>query len=462
MFLYRQIDRYYLIGLFKIVFQDKAEESPDEPAPVIHLNEPNALLNVDVTKDSKAAVESPKLIDDRDIDKDTLVDKDSHFNTLASLEIEKEPSLVSSLKHFENEVVDTAFESQNDKSLSTKDNPLEGTLLVNPIGVEVGDVCGDLQVTRQMDCKQVNSEASQEDKLGKEKMVGENMPAGKGTSSDVVEVKISSDDVAGRISDSEIRAQKNKIMSSTQDAPCGRGSLKDADRAFNLSVKRQKRSERKQMNLAQEDPKQDVVANNNFKIEKGGKRISTHIPVDIKSDGTTSGDSETKPLIKEIAKRLSGKKRSGRTSNKPEAENVKNEKEKGAIHHSPKKQKVSDLKKAEQPNQSVEKGQIENNASDPDEKLIKYFKKGKKGNAEETSKGKENTDVKEDKVSLKKKRKAESVPDAEILKQSAKRRQKADDKDNCTVSSSKFVVNVRVWGYSRNFVVNCAGDNFFP
>lgn len=414
-----------------------------------------------MTKDSKEEVESPKLNDDRDIDKDTLVDKDSHVNTQASLEIEKELALVSSPKDFENEVVDTAFESHNDKSLSAKDNPIEDTPFVNPVGVEVGDVCGDLHVTRQMDCKQVNSEASQEDKAGKEKMVGENTPPGKGTSSDVIEVKISSDAV-GRISDSEIRTQKNKIMASTQDAPCDLGSLKDADRAFNLSVKRQKRSERKQMNLVQEDPKQDIVANNDVKTEKGGKRINTQIPRDIKSDGTTSGDSETKPLIKEMVKRLSGKKRSGRTSNKPKAENLKNEKEKGAIHHSPKKQKVSDIKKAEQRNRSVEKGQNETNASDPDEKLIKYFKKGKKGNAEETSKGKENTDVKEDKVSPKKKRKAESVPDAEILKQPAKRKQKADDKDNCTVRFSKFFANVRVWGYSRNFVVNCAGDNFFP
>lgn len=419
---------------------DKAEESLDEPDPVIHLNEPNALLNVDVSKDSKAEVESPKLDDDRDNDKDTVVDKDSHVNTLASSEIEKELALVSSPKPFENEVVDSAFEIHNDKSLSTKENPVEGTLFVDPVGVEVGDVCGDLQVTRQMDRKKVNSESSQEDKTGKEKMVGENMPPGKGTSSDVVEAQISSDDVAGRISDSEIRAQNSKIMSSnTQDASCDLGSLKDADRAFNLSVKRQKRSERKQMNLAQEDPKQDIVAKNDVKVEKGGKRINTHIPMDIKSDGTTSGDSETKPLIKEIAKRLSGKKRKGQNSNKPEAENVKNEKEKGAIHQSPKKQKVSDLKKAQQTNQSVEKGRNETNASDPDEKLIKYFKKGKKGNAEETSKGKENTDVKEDKASLKKKRKAESVPDAEILKQPAKRRQKADDKDNCTeiISSPK-------------------------
>ncbi|KAK1370194.1 hypothetical protein POM88_036286 [Heracleum sosnowskyi] len=416
---------------------DKAEESLDEPASVIHLNERNALLNVDVTKDSKAEVESPKLSDDRDNDKDTLVDKDSHVNTLASTEIEKELALVSSPKHFENEVADTSFESHNDKSLSTKENPTEGTPIVNPLGIDVGDVCGDLQVTRQMDCKKMNSEASREDKAGKEKMVGDNTPPGRGTSSDVVEVKISSDDVAGRISDSKIKAQKNKIMSSTQDAPCDLGSLKDADRAFNLSVKRQKRSERKQMNLAQEDPKQDIVGKNDVNIEKGGKRISTHFPIDIKSDGTTSGDSETKPLIKEIAKRLSGKKQKARTSNKPEAENVKNEKEKGAIHHSPKKQKVSDLKRAEQKNESVEKGQNETNASDPDEKLIKYFKKGKKGNAEKTGKGKENTDVKEDKASPKKKRKAESVPDAEILKQPAKRRQKADDKDNFPVSSPK-------------------------
>ncbi|KAL8109903.1 hypothetical protein AgCh_025849 [Apium graveolens] len=417
---------------------DKAEESLDEPVPVIRLNEPNVLLNVDVTKDSKAEVESPKLNDNRDIDKDTLVDKDSHVNTLASSEIEKELVLVSSPKHFENEVVDTAFDSHYDKSLSTKDNPIEGTPFVNPVGVEVGDVCGDLQVTRQTDRKQVNSEASQEDKAGKEKMVGENTPPGKGTSSDVIETKISSDDVAGRIGDSEIRAQKKKIISSTQDAPCDLVSLKDADRAFNLSVKRQKRSERKQMNLAQEDPKQDIVANSAVKTEKGGKR-NTDIPIDIKSDGTTSGDSETKPLIKEIAKRLSGKKRSGRTSNKPEADNLKNEKEKGEIHHSPKKQKLSDFKKDERSNLSVEKGQNETNASDPDEKLIKYFKKGKKGNAEGTSKGKEDTDLKEDKVSLKKKRKVESVPDAETLKQPAKRRQKADDKDNCTeiISSPK-------------------------
>lgn len=251
-------------------------------------------------------------------------------------------------------------------------------------------------------------------------------------------------------------------MSSTQDASGDLGSLKDADRAFNLSVKRQKRSERKQTNLAQEDPKQDIVAKNDGKIEKGGKRMNTHIPMDIKSDGTTSGDSETEPLIKEIAKRLSGKKRKVQTSNKPEAENVKNEREKCAIQQAPKKQMVSDLKKAQQTNQSVEKGQIETIASDPDEKLIKYFKKGKKGNAEETSKGKENTDVKEEKASLKKKRKAESVPDAEILKQPAKRRQKADDKDNCTVSLSKFVINVRVLGYSRNIVVNCAGENSIP
>lgn len=443
MFLCIQRNRYYLNILFQIVFQDKVKESLDNPALVIPLNEPNTLLNVDVAKDSKAEVGSQKLTDDLDNDKDMSVDEDLHVNTLASLEIEKEVAPVSSPKHFENEVIDIASEIHNDKCLSTKENPTESTPFVDPVGVEVGDVCGDSQVAQQKDCKKVNSNSTQEGRPVQEKLVSENTPLRNRTSSDVVEVKVSSDDVVGRISDMEMKAQKSKIMDSTEDAPCDLASLKDADRAFNLSVKRQKRSERKQMNLAQEDPKQEIVAKKDVKTEKGGKGINTHIRMEIKSDETTSGDSETEPLIKEITKRLSGKKRKGMASNKPEADNVKYEKEKGTSHQSPKRKKVSDNKKAQQMNQSVKEGQIEANASEPEEKLIKYFKRGKKGNVEETNKAKENTDVKEDNASLKrKKRKVENVPDAEDLKQSAKRKQKADVKDDCTVSPSKFVVNV--------------------
>lgn len=421
---------------------DKAVESLDEPAPVIPLNEPNALLDFDVAKDSKAEVESQKVNDDRDnASKDTLVDEDSHINTLASSENEKEVARVSSPKHFENEVVDIAAEIHPHKSLSTKENPIEGTPFVDPVSVEGGDV-DDLQFEPR-DCQKVNSNSTQEDEPMKEKMVEKNTPLGNETSTDVAistdvaEVKVSSDDVAGRISDSEIKTQKSTVMDCTEDAPSNLGSLKDADRAFNLSVKRQKRSERKQMNLNQEDPKQEIVAKTDVKTAKGGKRINTDIPIDIKSDGTTSGDSETKPLIKEIAKRLSGKKRKGMTSDKPKAEIVKDEKEKSTSHQSPKKKKVSD-NKAQQLNQSVKNGPSETDASEPEEKLIKYFKKGKKGNDVETSKGKENFDVKEDQESLKgMKRKAESVPDAELLKQSAKRKRKGEPKTDSLKQGAK-------------------------
>ncbi|WOG84102.1 hypothetical protein DCAR_0103282 [Daucus carota subsp. sativus] len=289
---------------------------------------------------------------------------------------------------------------------------------------------------------QLDSHVSPLPSLAIEKeMVGESMPLGKGTSSDVVVVKVLSDDVTGKISDSKIKAQKIKLKDSTLDAPCDQSSLKDADRAFNMSVKRQKRSERKQMNLNQDDPRQEILAKKDGKTEKDGNRIDAHIltdPInvltDTKSDETTS-DSETKPLIMEIAKRLSGKKRKGMTLNKPEAANVKYEKEKATSAQSPKEKKVTDNKKA-QP--SVKEGQNETNVIEPEEKLIKYFKRGKKGNDE--SKGKENTDMKEEKVSLKRKKlKAETVPDAEILKQSTKRRQKEVISSPKTELSSKSV-----------------------
>ncbi|KAL1833211.1 hypothetical protein ACET3Z_002862 [Daucus carota] len=420
---------------------DKAEESLDEPAQVIPPNVHNALLNVDMTKDSKAEMESQKLNDDRDNDKkDSSVDQDSHVSPLPSLAIEKEVARVSS-PNFKNKEAEISSEILNDQSLSAKENPKEGTPFVDPLGAVVGDGNGDLRVTQPKDCKIVNNNSSKGDKLVEDKMVGESMPLGKGTSSDVVVVKVLSDDAAGKISDSKIKAQKIKLKDSTLDAPCDQSSLKDADRAFNMSVKRQKRSERKQMNLNQDDPRQDILAKKDGKTEKDDNRIDAHIltdPINIltdtKSDETTS-DSETKPLIMEIAKRLSGKKRKGMTLNKPEAANVKYEKEKATSAQSPKEKKVTDNKKA-QP--SVKEGQNESNVIEPEEKLIKYFKRGKKGNDE--SKGKENTDMKEEKVSLKRKKlKAETVPDAEILKQSTKRRQKADIKDDCkeVISSPK-------------------------